>query len=172
MSRLGDAVSPYLRSHANQPVDWFPWGEEAFDAARKRDVPVLISIGYQTCHWCHVMARESFANPEIAALINDNLVAIKVDREEHPDVDALYMAQAAAFTENLGWPLTIFATPEGIFAKKVGPAEVDGWIGVGGRKDRGDSLDIELLCYFDTSAPSEEKNVMTRVCDSDPRWFQ
>ena len=113
MSRLGDAVSPYLRSHANQPVDWFPWGEEAFDAARKRDVPVLISIGYQTCHWCHVMARESFANPEIAALINDNLVAIKVDREEHPDVDALYMAQAAAFTENLGWPLTIFATPEG-----------------------------------------------------------
>jgi uncharacterized protein YyaL (SSP411 family) len=113
MSRLGDAVSPYLRSHANQPVDWFPWGEEAFDAARKRDVPVLISIGYQTCHWCHVMARESFANPEIAALINENLVAIKVDREEHPDVDALYMAQAAAFTENLGWPLTIFATPEG-----------------------------------------------------------
>ena len=113
MSRLGDAVSPYLRSHAGQPVEWFPWGEEAFEVARERDVPVLISIGYQTCHWCHVMARESFANPEIAALINENLVAIKVDREEHPDVDALYMAQAAAFTENLGWPLTIFATPEG-----------------------------------------------------------
>lgn len=113
MSRLGDAVSPYLRSHANQPVDWFPWGPEAFDVARGRDVPLLISIGYQTCHWCHVMARESFANPEIAALINDNLVAIKVDREEHPDVDAAYMAQAAAFSENLGWPLTIFATPEG-----------------------------------------------------------
>ena len=113
MSRLGDAVSPYLRSHAGQPVDWFPWGEEAFEVARERDVPVLISIGYQTCHWCHVMARESFANPEIAGLINENLVAIKVDREEHPDVDALYMAQAAAFTENLGWPLTIFATPEG-----------------------------------------------------------
>jgi len=113
MSRLGDAVSPYLRSHAHQPVDWFPWGAEAFDVARERDVPVLISIGYQTCHWCHVMARESFAEPEIAGLINQNLVAIKVDREEHPDVDALYMAQAAAFTENLGWPLTIFATPEG-----------------------------------------------------------
>ena len=113
MSRLGDAVSPYLRSHANQPVDWFPWGQEAFDAARERDVPVLISIGYQTCHWCHVMARESFANPAIAAVINENLVAIKVDREEHPDVDALYMAQAAAFSDNLGWPLTIFATPEG-----------------------------------------------------------
>lgn len=113
MSRLGDAVSPYLRSHANQPVDWFPWGLEAFDVARERDVPVMISIGYQTCHWCHVMARESFANPAIAALINENLVAIKVDREEHPDVDALYMAQAAAFSENLGWPLTVFATPEG-----------------------------------------------------------
>ena len=113
MSRLGDAVSPYLRSHANQPVDWFPWGEGAFEVAKQRNVPVLISIGYQTCHWCHVMARESFADPEIARVINDNLVAIKVDREEHPDVDALYMAQAAAFTENLGWPLTIFATPEG-----------------------------------------------------------
>jgi uncharacterized protein YyaL (SSP411 family) len=113
MSRLGDAVSPYLRSHASQPVDWFPWGDEAFEVARQRNVPVLISIGYQTCHWCHVMARESFANAEIAGRINENLVAIKVDREEHPDVDALYMAQAAAFTENLGWPLTIFATPEG-----------------------------------------------------------
>ena len=98
MSRLGDAVSPYLRSHASQPVDWFPWGEEAFEVARQRNVPVLISMGYQTCHWCHVMARESFANPEIARVINENLVAIKVDREEHPDVDALYMAQAAAFT--------------------------------------------------------------------------
>jgi hypothetical protein len=113
MSRLGDAVSPYLRSHANQPVEWFPWGEEAFRAAKLRDVPVLISIGYQTCHWCHVMARESFADPAIAQIINENLVAIKVDREEHPDVDAAYMAQAAAFSENLGWPLTIFATPEG-----------------------------------------------------------
>lgn len=113
MSRLGDAVSPYLLSHASQPVEWYPWGLEAFRVARARDVPVLISIGYHTCHWCHVMSRESFANPEIAAVINESLVAIKVDREEHPDVDALYMAQAAAFTDNLGWPLNVFTTPEG-----------------------------------------------------------
>ena len=113
MGRLGDAVSPYLQSHANQPVDWYPWGQEAFDVARKRDVPVLVSIGYHTCHWCHVMSRESFSDPHIAKIINDNLVAIKVDREEHPDVDAVYMAQAQAFTENLGWPLNVFVTPEG-----------------------------------------------------------
>ena len=113
MGRLGDAVSPYLLSHANQPVDWYPWGSEAFEVARQRDVPVLISIGYHTCHWCHVMSRESFANPEIARVINDSMVAIKVDREEHPDVDSLYMSHAAAFSDNLGWPLNVFVTPEG-----------------------------------------------------------
>lgn len=113
MSRLGDAVSPYLRSHANQPVEWYPWGLEAFEVAKQRDVPLLISIGYHTCHWCHVMSRESFDNPEIASVINESLVAIKVDREEHPEVDALYMSQAAAFSDNLGWPLNVFVTPEG-----------------------------------------------------------
>jgi uncharacterized protein len=113
MSRLGDAVSPYLASHSDQPVDWFSWGVEAFEEAKRRDVPVLISIGYHTCHWCHVMSRETFSDPESARVINDNLVAIKVDREEHPEVDAVYMAQAAAFSENLGWPLNVFATPDG-----------------------------------------------------------
>ena len=113
VSRLGDAVSPYLRSHADQPVDWYPWGVEAFQVAQERDVPVLVSIGYHTCHWCHVMSRESFSDPGTAQVINDHLVAIKVDREEHPDVDQVYMAQAAAFSENLGWPLTVFVTPEG-----------------------------------------------------------
>jgi uncharacterized protein len=113
MGRLGDAVSPYLRSHASQPIDWFPWGSEAFEEAARRDVPVMISIGYHTCHWCHVMSRECFSDPDIARVINDTVVAIKVDREEHPDVDAVYMAQAQAFTENLGWPLTVFATPDG-----------------------------------------------------------
>ena len=113
MSRLGDAVSPYLHSHATQPVDWYPWGEEAFAKARERDVPVLVSIGYHTCHWCHVMSRESFSDPATAQVINDHLVAIKVDREEHPDVDAVFMAQAQAFTDNLGWPLNVFVTPEG-----------------------------------------------------------
>ncbi|WP_426624849.1 thioredoxin domain-containing protein [Leifsonia sp. McL0607] len=112
-NRLGDAISPYLRAHADNPVDWFPWGPEAFAEARRRDVPLLISIGYATCHWCHVMARESFSDPAIAARLNERFVSIKVDREEHPDVDAAYLSAASAFTDGLGWPLTVFATPTG-----------------------------------------------------------
>ena len=112
-NRLGESLSPYLRAHAGNPVDWFPWGAEAFAAATARDVPVLVSVGYATCHWCHVMARESFSDPAIAAILNERFVAIKVDREEHPDVDASYLAAASAFTRELGWPLTVFATPEG-----------------------------------------------------------
>ena len=112
-NRLAGAVSPYLQSHAHQEVDWYPWGEEAFAEALRRDVPVLISIGYRTCHWCHVMSRESFDDAEIATLLNESVVSIKVDREEHGDVDATYLAQAAAFTGQLGWPLTVFATPAG-----------------------------------------------------------
>ena len=112
-NRLADTLSPYLRAHADNPVDWYPWGEEAFAEARRRDVPMLISIGYSTCHWCHVMARESFADPETAARINEGFVAVKVDREEHPHVDGAYMAAASAFTQNLGWPLTVFTTPAG-----------------------------------------------------------
>ncbi|QYF72438.1 thioredoxin domain-containing protein [Cryobacterium sp. PAMC25264] len=112
-NRLADAISPYLRSHAENPVDWQPWSAAAFDEARARDVPVLVSIGYSTCHWCHVMARESFSDPVIAAYLNENFVSIKVDREEHPDVDASYLAAAGAFTQNLGWPLNVFVTPAG-----------------------------------------------------------
>jgi uncharacterized protein len=112
-NRLGSAVSPYLRSHADNPVDWYPWGADALAEAVARDVPVLISIGYSTCHWCHVMARESFSDPELARYLNDNFVSIKVDREEYPDVDASYLAAASAFTDQLGWPLTVFATPAG-----------------------------------------------------------
>ena len=111
--RLADALSPYLRSHAANPVDWFPWSDEAFAEARRRDVPVLVSIGYSTCHWCHVMSRESFSDPVIAAQLNSGFVAIKVDREEYPDVDASFLAAAGAFTGNLGWPLNVFVTPEG-----------------------------------------------------------
>lgn len=112
-NRLAAALSPYLRAHADNPVHWHPWGQDAFDEASRRDVPLLISIGYSTCHWCHVMARESFADESTAAVINAGFVAVKVDREEHPDVDAAYMAAASAFTQNLGWPLTVFATPQG-----------------------------------------------------------
>ncbi|MFE6964824.1 thioredoxin domain-containing protein [Agromyces sp. NPDC057679] len=112
-ARLADAVSPYLRAHSGNPVDWFPWGDAAFAEARRRDVPVLISIGYATCHWCHVMARESFSDALTAHELNAHFVAIKVDREEHPDVDSSYLAAASAFTRELGWPLTVFATPDG-----------------------------------------------------------
>ena len=113
-SRLDDARSPYLRAHAGNPVAWYPWGPEAFAEAARRDVPVLVSIGYSTCHWCHVMARESFSDEAIAEQLNDGFVAIKVDREEHPDVDATYLSAAAAFTPHLGWPLTVFAPPTGV----------------------------------------------------------
>ncbi len=111
--RLADAVSPYLRSHSTNPVDWFAWGDEPFAEARRRDVPVLVSIGYSTCHWCHVMARETFSDPVIGARLLSGFVAVKVDREEHPEVDASYLAAAGAFTANLGWPLNVFVTPQG-----------------------------------------------------------
>ncbi|MDY0911005.1 thioredoxin domain-containing protein [Microbacterium sp. CFBP9034] len=111
--RLAESTSPYLRAHAGNPVSWFPWGEEAFAEARARDVPVLVSIGYSTCHWCHVMARESFEDAATAAELDAGFVAVKVDREEHPEVDSAYMAAASAFSPSLGWPLTVFVTPEG-----------------------------------------------------------
>ncbi|CAO1649983.1 DUF255 domain-containing protein [Salinibacterium sp. NYA9b] len=112
-NRLETAASPYLRSHATNPVDWWEWSAEAFAEAERRDVPVLVSIGYSTCHWCHVMARESFSDPILAAYLNENFVAIKVDREEHAEVDSTYLAAASAFTPNLGWPLNVFVTPAG-----------------------------------------------------------
>ncbi|WP_098408807.1 thioredoxin domain-containing protein [Paramicrobacterium agarici] len=112
-NQLADAMSPYLRAHADNPVAWQPWGSAAFAEAAERDVPVFISIGYATCHWCHVMARESFSDDAIAAYLNEHFVCIKVDREEHPSVDASYLAQAGAFTQGLGWPLSVFAAPDG-----------------------------------------------------------
>jgi len=111
--RLAESSSLYLRSHADNPVDWFPWGDEAFAEARRRNVPVFVSIGYAACHWCHVMARESFADPELAAALNDRFVAIKVDREEHPDVDDTYMAATQAMTGQGGWPMSVFTLPDG-----------------------------------------------------------
>ncbi len=111
-NHLNTETSPYLLQHAENPVDWYPWGEEAFRRAREEDKPVFLSIGYSTCHWCHVMARESFQDQEIAELLNRWFISIKVDREERPDIDSVYMAVCQAFTGGGGWPTSIFLTPE------------------------------------------------------------
>ncbi len=113
MNRLADETSPYLRQHRDNPVDWYPWGEEAFAAARERDVPILLSVGYSACHWCHVMAHECFEDADTAALMNAGFVNVKVDREERPDVDSLYMDAVQAMTGRGGWPMTMFLTPDG-----------------------------------------------------------
>ncbi len=112
MNRLANERSPYLLQHASNPVDWYPWSEEAFQAARKEDKPIFLSIGYSTCHWCHVMEKESFEDEEVAELLNRYFVSIKVDREERPDIDSFYMTVCQAMTGRGGWPLTIFMTPE------------------------------------------------------------
>jgi uncharacterized protein YyaL (SSP411 family) len=113
VNRLAAATSPYLQQHADNPVDWYEWGEEAFAEARRRDLPLLISIGYSACHWCHVMAHESFSDPTTASAMNAGFVCVKVDREERPDVDAVYMTATQAMTGQGGWPMTVFADPEG-----------------------------------------------------------
>jgi uncharacterized protein YyaL (SSP411 family) len=112
-NRLAGSTSPYLLQHADNPVDWWPWSDEAFAEARRRGVPVLLSVGYAACHWCHVMAHESFEDDETAEIMNRNFVNIKVDREERPDVDAVYMAATQAMTGQGGWPMTCFLTPDG-----------------------------------------------------------
>jgi len=112
-NRLANATSPYLLQHAGNPVDWWEWGPDAFDEAKRRDTPILLSVGYAACHWCHVMAHESFEDPELAAYLNPRFVPVKVDREERPDVDAIYMEAVQAMTGHGGWPMTAFLTPGG-----------------------------------------------------------
>src|SRR3546814_712027 len=112
-NRLADETSPYLLQHADNPVHWHAWGEAALAAAREGDRPVLLSIGYAACHWCHVMAHESFEDPAVAAVMNELFVNIKVDREERPDLDAIYQQALALMGEQGGWPLTMFCTPDG-----------------------------------------------------------
>ena len=111
-NRLIHEKSPYLLQHAYNPVDWYPWGSQAFDKAKSEGKPIFLSIGYSTCHWCHVMEHESFEDTEVAALMNETFVNIKVDREERPDIDKVYMEVAMALTGRGGWPLTIIMTPD------------------------------------------------------------
>ncbi|HYK90799.1 MAG TPA: thioredoxin domain-containing protein, partial [Acidobacteriota bacterium] len=107
-------TSPYLQQHAHNPVHWYPWGDEALRRAREEDKPILLSIGYSACHWCHVMEHESFENKEIAELMNENFINIKVDREERPDLDTIYMRAVQMMTGSGGWPMTVFLSPEQI----------------------------------------------------------
>ena len=111
-NRLINEKSPYLKQHAYNPVDWYPWGEEAFEKAKKEDKPIFLSIGYSTCHWCHVMEKESFEDEEIVKILNENFVPVKVDREERPDIDSIYMNVCMMMTGHGGWPLTVFLTPD------------------------------------------------------------
>jgi len=111
-NRLARETSPYLLQHAHNPVSWYPWGEEAFAKARREHKPIFLSIGYSACHWCHVMERESFENKDVAAILNAEFVSIKVDREERPDVDRIYMTAVQMMTGSGGWPLTVFLTPD------------------------------------------------------------
>ena len=111
-NRLVHEKSPYLLQHAHNPVDWYPWGDEAFEKAKKEDKPIFLSVGYSTCHWCHVMEEESFSNPEMAKIMNDNFISIKVDREERPDVDNIYMQVVMTMTGSGGWPMTVILTPD------------------------------------------------------------
>src|SRR4051812_21635383 len=111
-NRLAAQQSPYLLQHKDNPVDWYPWGEEAFARARTEDKPIFLSVGYSTCHWCHVMEHESFENAAVADVLNQHFVSIKVDREERPDVDRVYMTFVQATTGSGGWPMSVWLTPE------------------------------------------------------------
>jgi Highly conserved protein containing a thioredoxin domain len=134
-NRLAGESSPYLLQHAYNPVDWYPWSPEAFERARAEDRPIFLSIGYSTCHWCHVMARESFEDERIAEMLNRAFVRVKVDREERPDIDAIYMEACQIITGRGGWPLTIIMSPDGIpfFAATYIPK--DGRLGMMGLRE-------------------------------------
>ena len=176
-NRLKTATSPYLLQHADNPVDWWPWCEEAFAEARRRDVPVLLSVGYAACHWCHVMAHESFEDPAAASVVNETVVAIKVDREERPDIDAVYMAATQALTGQGGWPMTVFMTPGGdpfycgtYFPKPQFITVVEA-VGRAWRSDRGQVVDQaeRISAALSSNASSIAGLAAT---DGGPRWEQ
>lgn len=158
-NRLADETSPYLLQHAENPVDWYPWGEEALARAQSEDKPILVSIGYSACHWCHVMAHESFENPEIAAKMNDLFVNVKVDREERPDVDTIYMTAVQAMSGHGGWPLNVFLTPDGtpFYGGTYYPPEDRG-----GMPGFPHVLDAVAEAYRDRRADVEENAEQTR----------
>src|ERR1700690_2793183 len=112
MNRLKNSTSPYLLQHSNNPVDWYPWSEEALKRSRSENKPIFLSIGYAACHWCHVMAHESFEDESVAAVMNEHFISIKVDREERPDLDGIYMAATMALTGSGGWPMSVFLAPD------------------------------------------------------------
>ena len=164
--------SPYLLQHKSNPVHWLPWGNEAFEATRTEDKPIFLSIGYSTCHWCHVMAHESFENQEVADAINGSFIPIKVDREERPDVDAVYMAVCIAMTGSGGWPLTILMTPDqkpfwaGTYLPKRGLLDLLKKADQVWREDRHDVLAVgeQLTAYL-----QQKENSRPGTRDTPPR---
>jgi uncharacterized protein YyaL (SSP411 family) len=165
-NRLIHEQSPYLLQHAENPVDWYPWGQEAFQAAKEQDKPIFLSIGYTTCHWCHVMAHESFEDEEVAQLLNEHYIAIKVDREERPDIDRIYMSVCQIMTGQGGWPLSIFMTPEGkpFFAGTYFPKTSR--MGIPAFKDV--LKRIGALCENDRSRIAEVSEEITRSIQPGP----
>jgi len=197
VNRLGRETSPYLRQHADNPVDWWPWTEEAFAEAKRRDRPVLLSVGYSACHWCHVMAHESFEDADTAAMMNELFVSVKVDREERPDIDAIYMDAVQAMTGRGGWPMTVFLTPAGhpFFGgtyypptarpqmpsfREIMTAVDDAWTN---RRDQiedqvtrlGEALEPAAIVSTQVGAPSDVPDRLVEAVDSfseqfDPEW--
>jgi uncharacterized protein YyaL (SSP411 family) len=167
VNRLAAETSPYLRQHADNPVDWYPWGDEAFEAARERGVPILLSVGYSACHWCHVMAHESFEDQEVAESMNAKFVNVKVDREERPDVDAVYMDAVQALTGRGGWPMTVVIDPDGrpvwggtYFSKdnflKVLDALDDAWRNRRGDLDKNADALVKAIAKSASTTPKDD----------------
>ena len=155
MNRLANEQSPYLLQHADNPVDWYPWGKEAFKKAKELDRPIFLSIGYSTCHWCHVMEHESFEDDSVAKLLNDSFISIKVDREELPEIDHVYMSVCQAMTGGGGWPLTIVMTPakEPFFSGTYFPKDKRG----------GRSGLFQILPMITDAWTSKREDIMTSV---------
>jgi len=182
-NRLVHEKSPYLLQHANNPVDWYPWGPEAFEKARKEDKPILVSIGYSTCHWCHVMEHESYEDPAVAAIMNKYLVNIKVDREERPDIDKIYMTAISAMTGSGGWPLNVFLTPElkPIYGGTYFPPEAKwghpSWKDVVEQigqtwKDPANRKKMEDAAAHITESLKTYANAALPPVEGDPAWFE